>query len=275
VTVNITSMLELEHGFRVVDVHIELEPDRQRRAGSVGDPESVERELRQAGVVRGVVFPADRGGGYLKANNAVARVSVGRPFVPFARVNGPRDPGSGAGSRLRNIANSRSAEHTSPGDVEQFAYDDRFSGFRLNPVVDGLPGRDVLAEMEAAGLPVMTYGGRGFGPQAIADHLLGFDFPVVVSHFGGYPLDETMVGRTVDLLDDHDDLYLETSAVRSRDPVERAVMEHPDRVLFGSGAPTVHPSVGVMEVLTLDITEDAMRKVFSNNAGRVVTDLAP
>ena len=268
-------MLELEHGFRVVDAHIELEPDEQRRAGSVGDPEEIERELHQAGVVRGLVFPAGREGEYLKANNAVARMSVGRPFVPFARVNGPRDPGSGASSRLRNIASSRSEEHTSPEDVEQFAYDDRFSGFRLHPAVDGLPGRDVLAEMESAGLPVVTYGGRGFGPQAVANQLLEFDFPLVVSHFGGYPLDEAMAERTVDLLDEHDDLYLETSAVHTRDPVERAIMEHPDRVLFGSGAPTVHPNVSVMEVLTLDVPEDAMRKVFSKNAGRVVEDLAP
>jgi hypothetical protein len=268
-------MLELEHGFRVVDVHLELEPDEERRAGSVGDPEEIERELHQAGVVRGVVFPADRAGGYLKANNAVARMSVGRPFIAFARVNGPRDPGSGPGSRLRNIANSRSEEHTSPEDIEQFAYDDRFSGFRLNPAVDGLPDREVLEEMEAAGLPVVTYGGRGFGPQAVTDHLLEFDFPVIVSHFGGYPLDEAMAERTVDLLDEYDDLYLETSAVHTREPVERAVMEHPDRVLFGSGAPTVHPNVGVMEVLTLDVPEDAMRKVFSKNATRVVEELAP
>jgi len=268
-------MLELEHGFRVVDVHIELEPDEQRRAGSVGDPEEIERELHQAGVVRGVVFPADREGGYLKANNAVARRSVGRPFLAFARVNGPRDPGSGPGSRLRNITSSRSEEHASPEDVEQFAYDDRFSGFRLSPAVDGLPDREVLEAMEAAGLPVLTYGGRGFGPEAVADYLLEFDVPVVVSHFGGYPLDEEMAQRTVDLLGDHDNLYLDTSAVRTRDPVERAVMEHPDRVLFGSGVPAVHPNVAVMEVLTLDVPEDAMRKVFSKNASRVVEDLAP
>jgi predicted TIM-barrel fold metal-dependent hydrolase len=30
-----------------------------------------------------------------------------------------------------------------------------------------------------------------------------------------------------------------------------------------------------MEVLTLDVPEDAMRKVFSKNAGRVVEALAP
>jgi predicted TIM-barrel fold metal-dependent hydrolase len=52
-------------------------------------------------------------------------------------------------------------------------------------------------------------------------------------------------------------------------------MEHPDRVLFGSGAPASHPNVGVMEMLTLDVPEDAMKKVFTNNPSRVVPELAP
>jgi predicted TIM-barrel fold metal-dependent hydrolase len=63
--------------------------------------------------------------------------------------------------------------------------------------------------------------------------------------------------------------------VRYRDVLEDAVREHPDRVLFGSGAPTVHPNVAVMEVLTLDVPEDAMTRVFSKNASRVVDALAP
>ena len=72
-----------------------------------------------------------------------------------------------------------------------------------------------------------------------------------------------------------DDLYLDTSFVRLRDPLERAVMEHPDRVLFGSGAPAAHPNVALMEILTLDVPADAMRKVFSHNPGRVFEPLAP
>jgi predicted TIM-barrel fold metal-dependent hydrolase len=52
-------------------------------------------------------------------------------------------------------------------------------------------------------------------------------------------------------------------------------MEHPDRVLFGSGTPACHPGVAIMEILTLDVPKDAMRKVFSNNPGRVVNALAP
>ena len=268
-------MLELEHGFRVVDVHLELEPDESRRPRDSGDPEQVERELHQAGVVRALAFPGDREGEYLKANNAVARVSVERPFVAMARINGTRDPGQSAGSRLRNITASRKDHHTSPGDVEQYAYDDRFAGFRVHPVADGLPDQEVLDELAERRLPVFTYGGRGFPPAAIEESLLGYGFPLVVSHFGGHPLDESMMAEAIDLLSEYDDCYLDTAFVRKRDPLERAVMEHPDRVFFGSGAPAAHPNVAVMEILTLDVPEDAMKKVFSKNAARVVDELAP
>jgi hypothetical protein len=268
-------MLELEHEFRIVDVHLELEPDGSRGTYAAGDPERLERELHQSGVVRGLVFPAQRDGGYLKANNATARMSVGRPFVAVARITGSRAPGSSASARLLNMTTSRGSDHTTPDDIEQFAYDDRFAGFRLSPPVDGLPDREVLDAMASAGLPVFTYGGEGFRPETIAEHLLGVGFPVVVSHFGGYPADADMMNRTIDLLNRYDECYLDTSFVRLRDPLERAVREHPDRVLFGSGAPAFHPNVGVMEILTLDVPQDAMRKVFSKNPARVVEELAP
>ncbi|MFT4922522.1 MAG: putative TIM-barrel fold metal-dependent hydrolase, partial [Haloarculaceae archaeon] len=164
-------MLELEHGFRVVDVHVELEPEQTQRRRDAGDPEQMERELHQAGVVKALAFATDREGSYLKANNAVARMSVERPFVALARINGARDPGQGAGSRLRNLASSRQDHHTSPEDVEQYAYDDRFVGFKLHPRIDGLPDEEVLDELSDAGLPVFTYGGHGFPPEAIAETL--------------------------------------------------------------------------------------------------------
>ncbi len=268
-------MLELEHGFRVVDVHLELEPDGQRRGPAAGDPDQVERELHQAGVVRTLAFPAERDGSYLKPNNAVARMSVGRPMVAVARITGARDPGQSTGSRLRNIAVSRTDHHTSPGDVEQYAYDDRFTGFKLHPPADGLPDADVLERLEDVGLPVLTYAGRGFPPATVEEALLGYDFPVIVSHMGGHPLERDLMDRSIDLLDEYETCYLDTSYARLRDPLERAVMEHPDRVLFGSGAPASHPTVALMEILTLDVPEDAMRKVFSKNASRVVDELAP
>ncbi len=267
-------MLELEHGFRVVDVHVELEPDEGRRPRAAGDPESLEREMHQAGVVRSIVFPGDRQGSYLKANNAVARMSVGRPFVAVARINGALDPGDGAGARLRNLTASRNDIHTSPDDVEQYAYDDRFAGFKLHPAADGLPDEQVLERLEAVGLPVLTYGGSGFPPESIENTLLAYDFPLIVSHFGGHPLRSDLMERSIDMLDRHDRCFLDTSYVRYRDPLERAIMEHPDRVMFGTGAPDAHQNVALMEILTLDVPEDAMRKAFNKNAARIIEELA-
>src|SRR6056297_1674647 len=226
-------MLELEHGFRVVDVHARVEPDEARRPRpGLGDPEQLEREMHQAGVVRAVVYPGARDGDYLKANNAVARMSVGRPFVAAARINGARDPSASASARLRNLTASREDHHTSPADVEKYAYDDRFVAFKLNPEADGLPDEEVLEMLDETGLPVVVHGGVDFPPDTIAETLLGYSFPVVVAHFGGHPLDRELMEQSIDLLDSHDGLYLDTSFVRFRDPMERAIMEHPDRVCF-------------------------------------------
>jgi len=271
-------MLELEHRFRVVDVHARLNADAggvQTRGRAIS-PDRLEREMNQAGVVRSVVFPGPRGGGsYVSANNAVARRSVDRPFLAFARINGPRDPGERASSRLRNLAARRKDHHTSPEDVEQYAYDDRFHGFKLDPAEDGLPDEETLGELEEVGLPVLVHGGEGFSPEAAEDALLSRSFPVVLAHFGGHPLNRDLMTEAIDLLERNDACYLDTSYVRYRDLLERAVMEHPDRVLFGSGAPSSHPNVAVMEVLTLDVPEDAMRKVFDKNARRVLGDSLP
>ncbi|SFR40639.1 hypothetical protein SAMN04487947_1028 [Halogeometricum rufum] len=273
-------MLELNHGFRVVDVHARLDPDSEEAVATRGreiSPERLERELHQAGVVRAVVAPGRRpkGEGYLRANNAVARMSVDRPFVAFARIDGPRDPSSRASARLRNLTASRDESHADPEDVEQYAYDDRFHGFTLAPAVDGLPDEETITQLENVGLPVVVHAGDAFTPDDAVETLLGRDFPVVLAGFGGYPLNRDLMNRSIDLLDEYDDLYLDTSFVRFRGVMERALLEHPDRVMFGSGAPESHPNVGVMELLTLDVSEDVMRRAFSKNAARLVPELAP
>ncbi|MFB6095657.1 MAG: amidohydrolase family protein, partial [Halodesulfurarchaeum sp.] len=248
-------MLELEHGFRALDVHARLHagPGRPIRGRTIS-AEDLEREMHQAGIVRAVVFPEAQKGeqGYLRANNAVARQAVERPFIAFARIDGPRQVDSTARARLMNLGASRQQWQTSPEDIEQYAYDDRFHGFKLDPTRDGMPLDDVLVVLEDVGLPILLHGGAKFPPDAVEEMILDRDFPVVLAHFGGYPLHRDLMNEAIDLLDRHDDLYLDTSAVRYREQLERAIMEHPDRVLFGSAVPSTHPNVSVMEILTLD-----------------------
>ncbi|WP_049926551.1 amidohydrolase family protein [Halopiger goleimassiliensis] len=279
-------MLELEHGFRVVDVYARLAPDGDRGMGarSTSTPDRLEREMRHAGITRSIVFPPSRterpahsqsARSYLAGNNGVARYSVDRSFVAFARINGTRRPECHAAGRLHNAVSSRKDHHTSPEDVEKYAYDDRFHGFVLDPTVDDYPDEDVLDALEDVGLPVIVRGGDDAPPSVLADTLLDRSFPVIVAQFGGHPLDRSLMHEMIDLLDEYDDCYVETSFVRYRDILERAVLEHPDRVLFGSGAPACHPDVAVMEILTLDVSEDLLRRVFSKNACRIVDALAP
>jgi predicted TIM-barrel fold metal-dependent hydrolase len=273
--------LELEHDFRVVDVGATLDPDGvDRERGREVAPERLERELLQAGIVRAVVSAgpvpaaARPEEGYLAANNAAARRCVERPFVSFARLAGPRVPETGASSRLRNLAARRRAHHADPEDVEAYAYGDRFEGYVLDPATDGLPDRDVLTTLADVGLPVRVHAGEHFPPAVIADTLLEFEFPTVLASSSGYPLDRGLMAEAIDLLEAYDHLYLDTAVVRFRDPLERALKEHPDRVLFGSGAPDVHPSVAVMELLTCSVPEDGMRKAFDANPSRAVPALA-
>ncbi|QLG50291.1 amidohydrolase family protein [Natrinema halophilum] len=271
-------MLELEHGFRVVDVATRLPPTDGSRAPQKRTitADRLEREMHQAGITRSIVFPPSRPGtSYLAPNNGVARRSVDRPFVAFARINGTETPGRKATGRLRNAVSRREDHHTSPGDVEKFAYDDRFHGFVLDPAADDYPDDDVIAALEDVGLPVIVRGSVDAPPQTLAETLLGSSFPVIVGRFGGHPLNRSLMTDMIDLLDEYDDCYLETSFVRYREQLERALLEHPDRVFFGSGAPACHPNVAVMEILTLDVSEDLLRRAFSKNACRVIDPLAP
>jgi len=270
-------MLELEHGFRAVDVHARLSVDEDVAArGRMISPDRLEREMRQAGVVRAVVVPEPNPESrYLQYNNAVARLSVERPFVAFARLSGPRGVSESATGRLRDVVARRDEHHTGPDDVEQYAYDDRFHGFVLDAPRDGLPDPETLDVLEDVGLPVLVPGGEGFPPGRIAETLLDRSFPTIVGHFGGHPLNRELMDGAIDLLGDYDGYYLETSYVRYREPLERALLEHPDRVLFGSGAPANHPNVGVMELLTLDVSEDKLKRAFDSNPSRVVEALAP
>jgi len=278
VAANLRVMLELEHRFRVVDLHGHLDHDEvsvSTHGRDIG-PDRLERECLQAGVVQTAVSPTRRPDdiGYLRANNAVARLSVDRPFLAFARLNGSLAAADNPISKLRNLYAPRDTHHTRPGDVEQYAYDDRFHGFVLDPAVDGLPDREVRDELIAVDLPVIVYCRPSFPPAAVTDTLLNDGYPVVLAGFGGYTGDKSRMENALALLDQYDHLYLDTWAVRDREILERGLLEHPDRILFGSGTPDVHQNVAVMEILTLDISEDAMSRVFNKNPTRLVPGLS-
>jgi len=252
-------MLELEHGFRVV-VDVDAAAAGGRRQQGALEPNDHGRSTR-AGDASGGDHRIDRlppsrsGTSYIAPNNGVARRSVDRPFVAVARINGSQTPGRNATGRLRNAVSRREDRHTSPSDIEKYAYDDRFHGFVLDPAIDDYPDDDVLAALEDVDLPVIVRGGVDAPRNARRDPPRAL-VPRRRRPLRRPPLNRSLMSEMIDLLDEYDDCYLETSFVRYREQLERALREHPDRVFFGSGAPACHPNVAVMEILTLDVSED-------------------
>ena len=205
----------------------------------------------------------------------MARLAVSRPLLAVARLAGPRDPSETTAAKVRNLTASRAAHHPGPDEVESIAYDDRFHAVRLAPARDGLPDAATLDALAETGLPALVRAGRGFPPAAAVETFAARGVPTVLLSFGGYPLDRDLAVDAVDRLDDHADLWLGTAHVPYRDLTERAVNEHPDRVVFGSGAPDPHPTVGVTALRTLDVPENLLRRVATDNPARVVAALDP
>jgi predicted TIM-barrel fold metal-dependent hydrolase len=270
-------MLGTEHGFRALDCNVRLSP----APDAAGAPpwavgvDALERDLHAAGIVRAAVAPARTppDEGYLRANNAVARLAVDRPLVALARLDGPRDPRETPAARLRNLRARREAGHPAPEDVEGYAYDDRFHGVALDPARDGLPDAETLDALAATDLPAVVRAGRGFPPAAAATALLDRGLTVVLLRFGGHPLERELMTAGLDLLDGYDRCHLETGRVGDRDLLERGLLEHPDRLLFGSDASRRHPNVGLMELLSLDVPADALERAFATNPARVIPGL--
>ncbi|MFB6188066.1 MAG: amidohydrolase family protein [Halobacteriaceae archaeon] len=269
-------MLELNHQFNIVDIHTYLRSDSNGKLIQTQySANTLERELQQAGIIWAVVVPGipTNNDQYITLNNNISRQIVDRPLLAFARINGPRHHTNSFRTKIRNLATRQKVTYTSPEDIEQYAYNDRFSGFVLHPPYDGIPDLDVLQTLEDVNVPLLVYSGEKFPPEQVNKTLLEYDFPTILAHFGGYPLNRNLMHTAIDLLEHHDDLYLDTSLVRYRSILERALLEHPDRVLFGSGSPLSHPSVGVMEILTLDVSRDIMERVFVKNPERVIENL--
>jgi SAM-dependent methyltransferase len=92
-----------------------------------------------------------------------------------------------------------------------------------------------------------------------------YSFPVLLSHFGGYPLDCTRYERAIAALDRYPNLYLITSVVFFARYLEKAIRRRPHRVLFGSDYPGVDPAVARAAIIALDVPAASKTLVLSEN----------
>ena len=234
---------------RVIDAHCHAGPG-DGFSGPWDTAAPLSRYLRwcdEAGIGQSVLFAAFHSD-YATANEEVGRIVAGRPgrFFGFAFVHPERDRG-----RIRPMVH-RAVTGLGFCGIKVHRHDVRISReicevareFRL-PVL-----YDVAGEVASAGL--------------LATEFPDVDF--IVPHLGSFADDWSAQLAFTGVLAEHPNVYTDTSGVRRFDLLERAVaMAGPEKVLFGSDGPWLHPGLELEKIRLLGLPPSAEALVLAGN----------
>jgi predicted TIM-barrel fold metal-dependent hydrolase len=127
-------------------------------------------------------------------------------------------------------------------------------GVKIHLGVESIPPDETLAWLAERALPLMIHA-RSMADidQIVARTLSKSSVPVMLSHFGGYPVDRARYARAIELLGEHQSLYLITSMVWLSSTLAAAITAHPGRILYGSDWPAADPLVAQEAIRSLDV----------------------
>ena len=200
----------------------------------------------RAGIDRTVVFAAFHSD-YAVANRQVARIvhrSRGRLYG-FAFVHAARDAG-------RVLALVREA-------VERHG----FRGIKVHRH-DARITREVCEAARRFGVPVLYDPYAEMGPV----ELVAAEYPdvrFIIPHMGSFADDWMAQVAMIGMLMRHDNLYIDTSAIRRFDLLQEAAHRRPRRVLFGSDGPYLHPGLELEKVRLLGLRPGDEHRVLGGN----------
>lgn len=139
-------------------------------------------------------------------------------------------------------------------------------GLKIHLGTDEPPPPAVLDWIERRQLLTLWHVTRAEQLSWIAEHVLdAYAFPVLLSHFAGYPLDRGRYATAIDMLSRHPQLYLVTSCVWFEAYLREAIERHPDRVLFGSDSPAINAAAARATIEQLDVPDAARALVLGEN----------
>lgn len=202
---------------------------------------------QRAGIQKTVLFAAFHSD-YAVANREVAQIVASQPhrFYGYAFVDAARDRG-------RMDALIRVA-------IEQYG----FIGIKVHRH-DARISREVCEAARAYGLPVLY---DPMGEVSIAD-LLATEYPdvnFVIAHLGSFSDDWRAQQAFIDPLSRHPNIYTDTSGIRRFDLLEQAVRRAgPEKVLFGSDGPWLHPGLELAKVAALGLKASDLAMVLGGN----------
>jgi uncharacterized protein len=205
------------------------------------------RRARAAGITHTVLLPAFSSD-YAVANRALASIVARDPsrFSGYAMVHPVRDRGRAA-SIVREA-------------VEGFG----FRGIKVHRH-DGRITREICAVAGELSVPIL-YDVMG---ETWAVDLIAREYPrveFVIPHLGSFGDDWRAHLSLVDIMSRHRNVATDTSGVRRFDYLVEAVRRvGPDRILYGSDGPELHPGVELAKVRALGLDPASERAVLGGN----------
>lgn len=210
------------------------------------------RRATAAGITKTVLFAAFRSD-YAMANEEVGRIVARSPgrFFGFAFVHAERDRG-----RIRRM-------------VERAVYDLGFCGIKLHRH-DAAITREICQTARDLSLPVLyDVMGEVWVAELLAEEYPDVDF--ILPHLGSFADDWRAQVAFVDHLVRHSNIYTDTAGVRRFDVLLDAVRRAgPEKILFGSDGPWLHPGVELAKVRLLGLDQQAEKLILSDNFLRLV-----
>lgn len=214
------------------------------------------RAARMAGIARTVLFPVFHSD-YAQANRALARIVAAHPqrFFGFAFVHPVRDRG-----RVGELIAEAVQAHG-------------FRGIKVHRH-DAPISAEICEVARAWGLPIL-YDVMGEVAQV---ELLARQYPQVpfiIPHLGSFADDWRAQTALIDHLIRHPNVFTDTSGVRRFDILRQAVQRAgPEKVLFGSDGPWLHPGLELRKVGLLGLPAESTAKIAGANLLGLIAESA-
>ena len=206
-----------------------------------------------AGIDRTVLFPAFNSD-YMFANRALARIvgSDPRRFIGFAFVHARNDAG-----RVFRLVSEAVVGHGFVG-LKVHRHDARIT-------------REICEAAQAFSLPIL-YDVMG---EVVNVELFAQQYPrvpFIIPHLGSFADDWRAQLALIDHLERHPNVFTDTSGVRRFDLLEQAVERAgPEKLIFGSDGPWLHPGVELAKVHALGLTRDEEALITGGNLLRLLS----
>ena len=214
--------------------------------------ENYVRWAAEAGIERTVIFAAFHSD-YAAANQEVARIVASRPnrFYGFTFVHPERDRG-----RIHPLIKVAAERYGFVG-IKVHRHDARIT-------------REICEAARAFSLPVLY---DVVGEVSVCE-LLAQEYPdvaFIIPHMGSFADDWRAQLALIDHLVRHPNIFTDTAGVRRFDLLEEAVRRAgPEKILFGSDGPWLHPGVELGKIEALNLPSKEASLIMGGNFLRLI-----